>query len=161
MTNETTITLDTPVTADALRAKIATLIGGAFRLVEAETGATPYELAFRQLDGRVKTRGDWFKVHMPYRFEPLDHSGHVYLPLNRLHKPLGMTTRKWLDYAEFRHMASHFRPGPGFVIESGIWFMVLGDSLYLYGDSVSSRKDYFARLGKLIGKYTDAPCSEA
>ena len=98
---------------------------------------------------RQLSYGDsWFRYWMPYTFEKLEHPEltHVYLPLNRNYKPLGITSKDWVEYEEFIDQAVAFNRDPSKL--KGVWLDTQG--LYLYEDSLDSRKDYFERLGKLF-----------
>jgi hypothetical protein len=101
--------------------------------------------------------GQWFRIWMPYCFVKLESPAkkHVYLPLNRNYKPLGMLSRKHLDYETFRAQAVQFKTDPK--IFKGIWHLVEtnksdDEQLWLYEDVHTSRIDYFARLEKLVLK---------
>jgi hypothetical protein len=93
----------------------------------------------------------WFRYWMPYQFVPLKIEGrkHVYLPLNRDYKPLGVTARDdFVNYDDFKHQAVVFAKDPhGF---EDVWTNAEG--LYLYKDNPRSRVDYFVRLDRLLSR---------
>lgn len=95
----------------------------------------------------------WFRYWMPYCFQKLEVKGrkHVYLPLNRNYKPLGITSRDHVNYAKYLDQAIVFGSDPKKF--SGIWNGdISGDKLWLYEDATPTRLDYFERLGKLLSK---------
>lgn len=104
-----------------------------------------------QLQRLTGTRQHWFRFWMPYSFQKMEHAKvkHLYLPLNRNYKPLGMTTGEWVDYDPY--VQSH-----GVVFGSdphkfaGVWYGEHEKSLYMYADVPSSRRDYFQRLEMLM-----------
>ena len=97
------------------------------------------------------TRPDqWFRYWMPYCFEKLEVGSrtHVYLPLNRNYKPLGITSMEWVDYITYLPQAVVFSADPHTF--DGIWFY--RDTLHLYEDVELSRVDYFLRLERLLSR---------
>lgn len=94
----------------------------------------------------------WFRYWMPYTFHKLDHPRlkHVYLPLNRNYKPLGITSREGVRYEDFIGQAIAFAQDPsGF---KDVWDDTTPKGLFLYADSPNTRTDYFERLGRLLSK---------
>ena len=87
---------------------------------------------------------------MPYCFQKLEVAdrAHVYLPVNRNYKPLGVTDEEWVDYDTYLPQAVVFSADPRRF--DGIWLD--NETLHLYEDAVSSRVDYFARLEKLLSR---------
>jgi len=93
--------------------------------------------------------GNFYRYHLPYLYMQIPHTGlkHVYIPLNRLYKPLGITDRDvMVDYAKFEGDLIGFPKDPR--TYKGVWW---GDGLFLYDDTIMSRVDYFERLDKLQG----------
>lgn len=90
----------------------------------------------------------WFRHHMIYTLEPIHHSryNHLYLPLNRHYKPLGVITTDWLDYENYTSQAMVFKRDPHSF--TSVWWK--NDSLHMYNDGVESRETYFPRLEKLL-----------
>ena len=106
----------------------------------------------KQLSNLTSTREHWFFYHMPYLYEPLHHPNfrNVYLPLNRLYKPLGVLHKNHVDYTDYMQThAIHFRSDPRTF--RNIWHNVGDDGgLYLYSDELDSRVGYFDRLELLF-----------
>jgi hypothetical protein len=104
--------------------------------------------AMEQVLRRISQGDQWFRYWMPYQFVKLEHTKykHVFLPVNRNYKPLGIVARDFLDYEKYMPQAVVFEDDPaGF---KKIWWDERG--LYLYDDGPKSRIDYFDRLGKLF-----------
>ena len=100
---------------------------------------------------RRLTRNDqWFRHWMPYCFKKLEVRGrnHVYLPVNRDYKPLGITSKEDVDYDAYLSQAVMFSVDPHEF--DNIWFDK--ESLHLYEDVASSRVDYFERLERLLSQ---------
>ena len=99
---------------------------------------------------RLTRQGQWFRYWMPYCFKKLEvgRHAHVYLPLNRNYKPLGITSGEWVNYDTFLPQAVVFSADPHSF--DGIWFH--RETLHLYEDAVPSRMDYFARLERLLSR---------
>ena len=94
-------------------------------------------------------RNSWFRVCLPYHYAPLKPAPgakHIYLPVNRNYKPLGIRSREWVDYEEFRAQAVVFATDPHKF--EGIWSDL--ERLYLYSDNYATLTDYFARLEQLM-----------
>ena len=94
----------------------------------------------------------WFRYWLPYQLQAVTIPGmpykHVYLPLNRNYKPLGVVSRDWVEYEDYIAQAMVFTRDPHEF--EGIWFDPEG--LYLYDDDPRSRVDYFERLDRLLKK---------
>ena len=103
---------------------------------------------------RLTDPEQWFSCWMPYCFMKVDVSGrrHVYLPVNREYKPLGITSSDWVDYEDYLSQAVVFSSNPQSF--EGIWHEQDddGDALYLYAPDGPSRVDYFARLERLMSR---------
>jgi hypothetical protein len=94
------------------------------------------------------------RICMPYCFLKLDvpeRGEHVYLPLNRNYKPLGMSQSKWVDYYDYTHQCVSFRKDPA-KIAGHPWVLIKpigwrndGPFLFLY-DTAASCADYGKRL---------------
>lgn len=98
----------------------------------------------------------FFRFWLPYLFQRIDHPSHahVFLPLNRNYKPLGVTSSEWVEYDNYTlsHGVFFARDPSTF---SGIWHGTVkeGDSqLWLYNDGPASRLDYFVRFEQLMSK---------
>jgi hypothetical protein len=103
--------------------------------------------------------GHWFRHWMPYEFVRLGPGGdeHVYLPLNRGLKPLGITARGCVRFSDYHAQAVVFRMDPHTL--EGVWFDPVGGApglprrrLLLYDDTLESRMDYFARFERLMAR---------
>jgi hypothetical protein len=103
--------------------------------------------------------GHWFRHWMPYEFVRLGPGGdeHVYLPLNRALKPLGITARGCVRFIDYRAQAVVFRTDPHTF--EGVWFDSVGGApglprrrLLLYDDTPESRMDYFVRFERLMAR---------
>jgi hypothetical protein len=86
----------------------------------------------------------WFRWHMPYVLHPLDEKKHLWLPLNREYKPLGLNRNDFVDYKDYAKEAMRFSRHPD-TMEGVFW-----RHHHLYDDGHKSRLDYFARLEKLF-----------
>lgn len=97
---------------------------------------------------RLTFSDQWFRYWFPYQFVKLEvpKPKHVYLPLNRDYKPLGVTTGDWVEYEDYLHQAVIFARDPHKF--ENVWHYTEG--LYLYEDAQSSRLDYFQRLERLL-----------
>jgi hypothetical protein len=107
----------------------------------------------------------WMHDHLPYCLRDLDLHGyarehgiivrsglprHVWLPLNRWYKPLGIITRDWIDYYDHVDAAMVFHRDPR---DLDIWLdSPHEDTRYLYNDKPDTRRDYFPRLERLATK---------
>ena len=102
--------------------------------------------------GFISERGRLARHALPYKLIKIDHPTlkHVYLPVNRDSKPLGMVTRAgddWVDYADYDHQFVVFNQDPANF--KGVWFSE-DQPLVLYNDGHASRQDYFQRLERLF-----------
>ena len=79
--------------------------------------------------------------------EAADHK-HVYLPLNRDHKPLGVKSNDWVDYQDFIDQAVVFPEDPHTF--ENVWH--IPETLYLYDEGSKSKVDYFERLERLLSR---------
>ena len=99
---------------------------------------------------RLTGADQWFRIWLPYTFvkmEAADHK-HVYLPLNRDHKPLGVKSNDWVDYQDFIDQAVVFPEDP-YTFEN-VWHDP--ETRHLYSDHPNSRSDYFNRLERLFSR---------
>ena len=97
---------------------------------------------------RMPEMDDWFRYHQPYTFVKLETSkcNHVYLPLNRDYKPLGITSySNMVNYEDFINQAVIFSADPHTI--ENVW--INEGALFLYRDDPSSRLDYYERLERL------------
>lgn len=90
----------------------------------------------------------WGQYWLPYCFVCL--GGRVWLPLNRKYKPLGVTSRDWVDYEDYRPQAVEFSSDPRTF--RNVWWNSADDGsmLWLYDDAMPSRADYYQRLSRLL-----------
>lgn len=105
-----------------------------------------------------KISNGWFRAAMPYCFRRMrcvvqgQVLPHVWLPLNRDYKPLGVTTSRHTDYADYIGQAISFARDPSKF--KNVWWnndtAVSEVSCFLYSDLESSRDDYFDRLNRLM-----------
>lgn len=94
-------------------------------------------------------RNVWFRACLPYHYAPLKPAPgakHIYLPVNRNYKPLGIRSREFVDYEKFRAQAVVFSTDPHKFEE--IWSDP--KNLYLYSDNNATLTDYFDRLERLM-----------
>lgn len=104
-----------------------------------------------------KARTQWFRTFMPYCLKKVEYPGrkHVYLPVNRHYKPLGLTqVVGWVDYQEHLHAAMIFSSDPHAFRD--VWHDAKSP-LFLYNDGPKSRIDYFDRLGRLLARSIATP----
>ena len=99
---------------------------------------------------RLTKMDQWFRYWLPYSFVKLDVTNrkHVYLPVNRNYKPLGITSGEWINYEDFADQAVIFSADPHTI--NNVWYSPA--TLHLYGDAISSRLDYFQRLERLLSR---------
>ena len=99
---------------------------------------------------RLTRMDQWFRYWLPYSFVKLETANrkHVYLPVNRNYKPLGVTSGERVDYDDFTWQAVIFSADPHTF--DNVWFR--RDTLHLYEDVISSRLDYFQRLERLLSR---------
>jgi hypothetical protein len=100
-----------------------------------------------------------FGRNWPYCFART--AGGSWIPLGRQYKPLGAEQFGGgsFKYNEFAHTAWRFIDDPTTFGED-VWTRVTGDRLWLYSDDPASRRDYFARVGRLVA-LTDDPVEYA
>ena len=93
-------------------------------------------------------KDQWFRVWMPYQFiqMPVPTPKHVYLPLNRNYKPLGLSTSDHVDYGGYVDQAVVFARDPRSF--KNVWHDAEG--LYLYEGGYESKLDYFDRFERLL-----------
>jgi hypothetical protein len=95
----------------------------------------------REAAAALGSRDHWFRYWMPYEFVRLGSGGeHVYLPLNRGLKPLGVCAPGCVRFADHRAPAVVFRMDPHTF--EGVWFGPVGAApgvprprLLLYDDT--------------------------
>ncbi|MFC0634701.1 type II toxin-antitoxin system HicB family antitoxin [Brevundimonas balnearis] len=120
----------------------------------ASEGAVRASAGLTEGQGRNLTTSDhWFRYWLPYCYHKLEHSRnkHVWLPLNRNYKPLGITSRDHVDYHNYINQAVAFASDPA--TWRGIWVdrqSAENGKLYLYTDGPRYRVDYFARLARVM-----------
>ena len=91
----------------------------------------------------------WTRRWMPYRFlEVKVGRTTAYLPVNRELIPLGLASMDFGDYAAYERQAVTFGGDPHKF--EGIWHDP--GQLLLYGETATTRADYFLRLGRLAQK---------
>jgi len=117
-------------------------------------GAVRASASLTEGQGRNLTASDhWFRYWMPYCYHRLEHRGrkHVWLPLNRNYKPLGITSRDHIDYDDYIDQAAAFASDPA--TWRGVWVdrqSAESGKLYLYTDGPRYRVDYFSRLARVM-----------
>jgi hypothetical protein len=87
-----------------------------------------------------------FRSSMPYLIQ---RSGDEWLMLGRDYKPIGVTSRDWVDYDDFTHQRFKLRVHPSKI--GGVWWNMRDvgpdtEMFWFYSDSVHSYMDYFQRL---------------
>jgi hypothetical protein len=94
----------------------------------------------------------FFRFFMPYLFQEIPGIGkNVWLPLNRNYKPLGVISKDWVDYDAFaKTHGVKFAKDPRNLKDIWEHTTEAPDMLWLYSDAPSTRRDYFARLEKLM-----------
>jgi hypothetical protein len=105
------------------------------------------------IDKRILAN-DWFRVWMPYTFIPITVPGvrkHVYLPVNRNYKPLGIGTARNLggadvDYNKYESHFLRFTSDPHKFKD----IFVGRSPLYLYSGTPREGDSYGARLQELM-----------
>jgi hypothetical protein len=129
--------------ADAY-AKVRSLVKETVAGAEAKIG-TFYEHMARK--ARAPTRAEWksFRINQPYGFVQLKDGR--WLPYNRIYKPLGVSSRAWVDYEAFAYMAVQFPTDPREV--SGVWVCQSETHLWLYSDDSASLQTYYQRFARL------------
>ena len=113
----------------------------------------------REAAAALASPSHWFRHWMPYELVRLGPGGeeHVYLPLNRALKPLGITARGCTRFSDYHAQAVVFRMDPHTF--EGVWFDPVGGApglprrrLLLYDDTPESRMDYFVRFERLMAR---------
>jgi hypothetical protein len=98
-----------------------------------------------------RSQDNYRRLHLPYCFTPVSSEAHIYLPLNRFYKPLGMHG-VWVDYRAFPEIFVRFSCNPHSI--TNVWWCNLGRGnsrgLYLYYDNRDSMKDYGERYARLL-----------
>jgi hypothetical protein len=99
---------------------------------------------------RLTATDQWFRIWLPYTFVKLEAAehDHVYLPLSRDYKPLGLKSKDWVDYHDFIEQAVVFAEDPHTL--ENVWHF--SETLHLYGDDPKSRNDYFERFERLLSR---------
>lgn len=88
--------------------------------------------------GRISDTDGWCRYWLPYCFQELSaNRRHVYLPLNRNYKPLGVVSPKWVNYNDHIDQAVVFASDPHTFPD--VWTGTHPDKLYLYTDGTASR----------------------
>lgn len=100
------------------------------------------------------------RIWMPYCFMKMDLpqlGKHVYLPLNRNYKPLGVSRSDWVDYSDYADQCVRFRTDPA-KIGGNPWVFIKphgwrhpGPFLFLY-DTDESAATYGQRLQLVMGR---------
>ncbi|MBI4923008.1 MAG: hypothetical protein HY834_14785 [Devosia nanyangense] len=88
-------------------------------------------------------------LQLPYCLVKLDSPRHIWLPLNRQYKPLGVTSREWVDYDEFVSRAVAFASDPRKWHDVFLPHDPGASILYLHRDGQPA-SEYFARLTRLL-----------
>lgn len=86
---------------------------------------------------------------LPYCLKKMEVSGHVWLPLNRRYKPLGVKGGVFVDYNDYKDQAMVFSRDP--ITFKDVWNMAENGWCYLYDDGTELDRVYFSRLHKLLG----------
>lgn len=94
------------------------------------------------------------RYFLPYCLQRI--KGNVYLPLNRNYKPIGVTTKEWVEYENYQHLYVRFSRCPSkMTIE---WHYAIKnkngtiDKLFFYGDGLDSREMYFEKYLAVMSK---------
>jgi hypothetical protein len=96
----------------------------------------------------------WFRHNMIYAItKVVADKPHVWLPLNRDYKPLGIVPQEgWVDYdlyaKEYPTLAMRFARDPRRLKD--VWVTDQGDMLWLYSDRLWEAASYYDRLRKLL-----------
>lgn len=72
------------------------------------------------------------RIHLPYVVSRVD--DHRYIVLNRIYKPLGISSRDWVDYGQEPKAAEMHGLTPSKVVALSIWGDSDIDDIYLYDD---------------------------
>lgn len=92
----------------------------------------------------------WARYWLPYNFQKIDHAkfSHVYLPLNREYKPIGILTYSpRVKYEDYPLHYVRFHSDPHKFVD--VWVNDEFGGLFLYDDGQQSRDTYFNRLARL------------
>ena len=97
---------------------------------------------------------DFFRAAFPYCFDKMESNAfpHVWLPLNRDYKPLGvgvLNRYKWVDYQDHIASALVFSRDP--CTFKDVWHSIDPAACYLYDDGTDLDAIYFQRLQRLLG----------
>ena len=94
------------------------------------------------------------RYFLPYCLQRI--KGNIYLPLNRDYKPIGCTSKEWVDYENYQHLYVKFSRCPNKMpIE---WHYTIRskdgtiDKLFFYGDKLDSREMYFEKYLSVMSK---------
>ena len=92
----------------------------------------------------------FFYKSLPYCFAKLKNKAypHIWLPLNRDYKPLGVLSKEWIDYDDHIASALVFSRDP--CKFNNVWQSVYSDACYLYNDGTNLDLEYFPRLHRLL-----------
>jgi len=102
--------------------------------------------------------GSFGRRWLPYcfvRVEAPTRGKHIFIPVNRDYKPLGMPNGKWVDYEKFPENFVRFKNDP--ITIRGVWFQADSWRLWLYNDDPSSRANYGRRLQLVASRCRAAP----
>lgn len=97
------------------------------------------------------------RYFLPYCIHKISsHKGHVYLPLNREYKPIGVVSKERVDYEAFSHLFIRFSRCPSKIKIDWQYKIVNNDGviekLYFYNDSLKSRSNYFEKYTAVMDK---------
>jgi hypothetical protein len=98
-----------------------------------------------------RDNGNFWRIALPYCFEKLESSAypHVWLPLNRNYKPLGMLSRDYVNYDDYITQALVFSRDPSAFKD--VWNGSIGPTCcYLYDDGTDLDSKYFPSLQRLL-----------
>lgn len=97
------------------------------------------------------------RYFLPYCIHKISsRKGHVYLPLNREYKPIGVVSKERVDYEAFPHLFVRFARCPS-KIKIDWQYKIIGnggviEKLYFYNDGLKSRGDYFEKYTTVMDK---------
>jgi len=102
----------------------------------------------------ITSQENIMRYFLPYCLHRI--KGNIYLPLNRNYKPIGVTTKEWVNYENYQHLYVKFSRCPSKIkIE---WHYVIKneagviDKLFFYGDRLDSRAMYFEKYLSVMSK---------
>lgn len=132
---------------DPLRAKMQALIRTAIVGVEEKLGTSLYEHLAKNKRGPTRGERKAFRIEQPYCFTKL--AGGNWLGLNRIYKPLGVSSLAWVDYEDAAYVdrAISFPLDPRAV--QGVWWRQSETHLWLYSDDPRSLRTYYQRFARL------------